>query len=274
MVAAIAVESIVKLVAFLTVGIFVTYFLFDGIGDIFQRMYMKDPVLTEHLITLGDEQETSYTTLFTMLYLSMGAIMFLPRQFQIMAIENSSEKHITKAMWLFPFYMFLINIFVMPIAMGGILITGSNLNSDYFVLTIPLQTGNQWIALIAYIGGFSAAAGMVMVESITISTMLLNHVIMPIVIRLKPRTWFPELLINTKRGGIFLVVFLGYFYQNIVGETYMLVTMGSFPLPPPPSSPLPCSAASTGTVATKSAPSPVCSSALSSGFTPCWFLHL
>ncbi|WP_243371369.1 SpoIIE family protein phosphatase [Geotalea sp. SG265] len=226
LVAAIALESIVKLAAFLIVGIFVTYFLFDGFGDIFQRMYEKNPIMLEHLITFGDEPETSYTALFTMLYLSMGAIMFLPRQFQIMAIENPSEKHVTKAMWLFPLYMFLINIFVMPIALGGILITGSNLNSDYFVLTIPLQTGNHWIALIAYLGGFSAAAGMVMVESVTISTMLLNHVIMPIVIRLEPRSWFPELLINAKRVGIFLVVFLGYFYQNIVGGTYMLVTMG------------------------------------------------
>jgi sigma-B regulation protein RsbU (phosphoserine phosphatase) len=226
LVAAIAVESIVKLAAFLIVGIFVTYFLFNGFDDIFQRMHEKNPLALDRLITFGDEPETTYTAIFTMLYLSMGAVMFLPRQFQIMAIENPSEKHVTKAMWIFPLYMFLINIFVMPIALGGILLTGSNLNSDYFVLTIPLRTGNQWIALIAYLGGFSAAAGMVMVESVTISTMLLNHVIMPVVIRLKPKAWFPVLLINAKRGGIFLVVFLGYFYQNIVGETYMLVTMG------------------------------------------------
>ncbi len=226
MVAAIAVESVVKLVAFLIVGIFVTYFLFDGIIDIFGRMQAKNPEQLNHLITLGDEQETSYSAIFTMLYLSMGAIMFLPRQFQIMAIENSSEKHITKAMWLFPTYMFLINVFVMPIALGGILISGSNVNADYFLLTIPLQTGHQWLTLIAYLGGFSAAAGMVMVESVTISTMLLNHVIMPIIIRLEPRSWFPVLLINIKRLGIFLVVFLGYFYQSIVGGTYMLVTMG------------------------------------------------
>ena len=84
----------------------------------------------------------------------------------------------------------------------------------------------HWLALLAFLGGFSAAAGMVMVESIAVSTMLLNHVVMPIVVRLKPRSWFPVMLINLKRMGIFLVVLLGYFYQSTVGETYMLVNMG------------------------------------------------
>lgn len=226
LVAVIALESIVKLAAFLTVGIFVTYFMFDGVADIFSRMQLKDPRLTAHLTTFDEFGETSYANLFTMLYLSMGAIMLLPRQFQIMAIENSSEKHITKAMWLFPTYMFLINIFVVPIALGGILSTGGSANADYFVLTLPLQSGHPWLALLIFLGGFSAATGMVMIESVTISTMLLNHVFMPIIIKLTPRRWFPILLISMKRFGIFMVVLLGYFYQSVVGETYMLVTMG------------------------------------------------
>lgn len=225
LVAAIAAESIVKLGAYLLVGIFATFILFDGFEDIFSRM-KANPLLLEHLTTFGEPGEISYANWFTMLYLSMGAIMLLPRQFHIMVIENSNEEHIKKAMWLFPVYMFLINIFVMPIAMGGILLSGNNTNADYFVLTLPLQSGHSWLALIAFLGGFSAAAGMVMVESIAISTMFLNHLIMPIVVKLKPRSWFPVLLINMKRFGIFLVVLLGYFYQTIVGETYMLVTMG------------------------------------------------
>ena len=226
LVAAIALESIVKLVAFISAGIFVTYFMFDGFVDIFSRMQLKDPRLTAHLTTFNEYGETSYANLFTMLYLSMGAIMLLPRQFQIMAIENSSEKHISMAMWLFPAYMFLINIFVVPIALGGILSSGSSANADYFVLTLPLQSGHPWLVLLTFLGGFSAATGMLMVESVTISTMLLNHVFMPIIVRLKPRSWFPILLINMKRFGVFVVVLLGYFYQSVVGETYMLVTMG------------------------------------------------
>jgi sigma-B regulation protein RsbU (phosphoserine phosphatase) len=224
LVAAIALESIVKLLAFITVGIFVTYFMFDGTIDIFTKMQQKNPQLLENLTTIG--VGNSYASMFTLLYLSMGAIMFLPRQFQIMVLENSNEAHINEAMWRFPAYMFLINIFVMPIALGGILFTGSNANADYFVITLPLKSGHPWLALIAFLGGFSAAAGMVMVESVAISTMFLNHVLMPVIISFKSTRQFNTILINLKRLGILLVVVLGYLYQSIVGESYMLVNMG------------------------------------------------
>jgi sigma-B regulation protein RsbU (phosphoserine phosphatase) len=226
LVAAIAVESIVKLAAFLCVGVYVTYFMFNGFGDIFNRMTAHGNTLTR-LITIPDQPgTTSHINWSTTLYLSMGAIMLLPRQFHIMVIENSDEEHIKDAMWRFPIYMFLINLFVMPIALGGILFTGSTEGADYFVLSLPLENGQPWLALIAFIGGFSAAAGMVMVESVAVSTMFMNHILMPIVVKFKPRVWFPSLLINLKRFGIFLVVFLGYAYHRIVGETYMLVNMG------------------------------------------------
>lgn len=226
LVAAIAVESIVKLVAFMTVGVYVTYFMFDGFTDIFSRFETQTPELFERLTTIGWEGEGAYSNWFTMLYLSMGAIMMLPRQFQILVIENSNEEHIKKAMWLFPAYMFLINLFVLPIALGGILHTGSSKSADYFVLALPLENGHQWLALLAFLGGFSAAAGMVIVESVALSTMFLNHLVMPVIVKLTPRSWFSVLLINLKRLGIFLIIFLGYLYYNIVGETYMLVNMG------------------------------------------------
>jgi sigma-B regulation protein RsbU (phosphoserine phosphatase) len=225
LVAAIALESIVKLVSFVCVGIFVTYSLFDGVTDIFDRMRAQTD-LFDHLTTFGGEGEPAYASWFAMLYLSMGAIMLLPRQFHIMVIENSDERHIKEAMWRFPLYLFVINLFVIPIAFGGILLTGGNKGADYFVLTLPLNSGHAWLALLAFLGGFSAAAGMVMAESVAVSTMFLNHLLMPIVVRLKPRSWFPALLINLKRLGIFLVVFLGYLYHIVIGDTYMLVNMG------------------------------------------------
>jgi sigma-B regulation protein RsbU (phosphoserine phosphatase) len=141
-------------------------------------------------------------------------------------IENSDERHIATAMWLFPVYLFLINLFVMPIAIGGLLTTGSSIGADYFVLSIPQKAGYQSIALLAFLGGLSAAAGMVMVESIAISTMLLNHIFMPIILRYTPQTWFPILLINLKRIGILLVVMLGYGYYEMIGDSYTLVNMG------------------------------------------------
>ena len=226
LVAAIALESLVKLVALLTVGITITYYTFDGMGDIFSRVYQKDPALLTRLTTLGGTGENSYTSMFSLLTLSMSAVMLLPRQFQVMVLENAHESHLNSASWRFPAYMFLMNLFVMPIALAGILLTGSGVGADYFVLTLPMQLGYPWLSLVAFLGGFSASAGMVMVESIAVSTMLLNHVLMPVVIRLKPRGWFPLLLINLKRFGIVLVIVLGYLYQSAVGESYMLANMG------------------------------------------------
>jgi phosphoserine phosphatase RsbU/P len=224
--AAIALESIVKLVALVTVGAFITYALFDGVGDLFTRLYAKDPALLTRLTTLGGAGENSYASMCSLLILSMSAVMLLPRQFQVMVLENAHESHLNSAAWRFPAYLLLMNLFVMPIAIAGILLTGSSAGADYFVLTLPLTAGHPWLALVAFLGGFSASAGMVMVESVAVSTMLLNHVLMPVVIRFKPRGWFPFLLINLKRCGILLVVLLGYQYQAIVGESYMLVNMG------------------------------------------------
>lgn len=225
--AAVAFESLVKLVSLLVVGIFVTYGLFDGFTDIFERFRVFDPEAFARLFTFDSvNSNPENIPTFTMLFLSMGAIMLLPRQFHVMVIENSNEQHISTAMWLFPAYLFLINLFVMPIALGGILTTGSSSGADFFVLTIPLGTGHNGIALLAFLGGLSAAAGMVMVESVAISTMVLNHIFMPVIVRLTPRPWFPVLLINLKRFGIFLVIMLGYFYYQIVGDSYMLVNMG------------------------------------------------
>ncbi len=226
LVAAIAVESIVKLIAFWTVGVFVTYGLFGGFTDIFSRFSARDPLLFEQLTSLGGPGKISYVSWFSMLFLSTGAIMLLPRQFHVLVIENSREEHIKDAMWRFPAYLFLINLFVVPIAFGGLLLSGGSKGADYFVLTLPLSNGHHWLALLAFLGGFSAAAGMVIVESIAVSTMFLNHLVMPIIVKLKPRGWFPVLLINLKRFGICLVIFLGYLYFRVVGETFMLANMG------------------------------------------------
>ncbi|NTW98945.1 MAG: sodium:solute symporter, partial [Geobacteraceae bacterium] len=227
LIAAIAFESLVKLIALLAVGIFVTYGLFDGFIDIFERFKSINPEKFSQLFTFTtSKSDPNYISTFTLLFLSMGAIMLLPRQFHVMVIENSDERHIATAMWLFPAYLFLINLFVMPIAIGGILTTGSSSGADYFVLSLPQLTGYSGLAMLAFLGGLSAAAGMVMVESIAISTMLLNHIFMPIIVRCTPRTWFPILLINLKRFGIVLVVLLGYLYYEMIGDSYTLVNMG------------------------------------------------
>lgn len=226
MVAAVALQSIIKLVAFITVGLFVTYGLFDGFSDIFSRFSAQFPERT-HLFTLGS-QATSYSSWLSWLLFSMTAIMFLPRQFHIMVIENADEAHIRDAMWRFPVYTFLLTLFVMPIALGGLILSGgSTVNADFFVINLPLQTGHTWLAMLVFIGGFSASVGMVMVESVVLSTMILNHLVIPVVLKLKlGATDISGLLLNIKRAGIILVVLLGYLYYRVIGESYSLINIG------------------------------------------------
>ena len=120
------------------------------------------------------------------------AILFLPRQFHVTVVENSDVSHVSKAMWLFPLYLLLINIFVMPVAFGGILLGGSQLEADSFVLTIPLSKGNSLLALMVFIGGFSAATGMIIVESLALSTMVMNSLVMPAIFRFQSNQRVPD----------------------------------------------------------------------------------
>ncbi|MDT8440563.1 MAG: SpoIIE family protein phosphatase [Desulfuromonadales bacterium] len=226
LVAAIALESLVKVVAFVTVGLFVTYGIFDGFGDIFRSFVETFPERRD-LLRL-DTPGNSYIHWFSMTFIAMMAVMFLPRQFHVMVIENCREEHIRKAMWGFPAYLFVINLFVIPIAFGGLLhFDGDTRLADYFVLTMPLQQGHAWLALFVFIGGFSAAAGMVMISSVALATMILNHLIMPVILKVNPGSRsLSGLLINLKRLAIFTVIFLGYLYYRLLGETAALVNIG------------------------------------------------
>jgi Na+/proline symporter/signal transduction histidine kinase len=220
---AIAFESLVKLITFILVGIFVTFFVFDGFKEIFEKI--KD---TDHsaLLYLGQGTGTDYSEWFALTFLSMMAILFLPRQFQMAVVENYSERHVRTAIWLFPLYLFLINIFVMPIALGGLLLGGDPKGADYFVLTIPLGFGNKYLSLFAFLGGFSAATSMVIVEALALSTMVMNSLVMPAILRFHESKGFPRLVLNLKRVIILAIIFLGYLFAISIGEFYSLVDIG------------------------------------------------
>ncbi len=220
---AVAFESAIKLIAFLSVGFFVAFGLFDGFGDIFSRI--KDSPYSM-LMSIGEDSNVSFTEWTSLTFLSMMAIMFLPRQFHVSVVENSSYDHIKKAMWLFPLYLFLINIFVLPIAYGGLLLGESQQNADYFVLSIPLNQGIPALALFAFIGGFSAATAMIIVESLALSTMVMNSFVMPAVWRMDAMRGFYVMILNTRRIIILGLVFLGYAFAVYIGDFYSLVSIG------------------------------------------------
>lgn len=230
MVAAIAFESLVKLLAFLAVGLFVTFGIYNGFGDVFERA-AADPKMRAMMTPL-EGGAVGYASWVWLTVLSMLAIMFLPRQFQVAVIENVDEKHLNKAIWLFPLYMLAINIFVLPIAFGGRLHfpTGS-VDADTFVLTLPMVERQEWLALLVFIGGLSAATGMVIVETIALSTMVCNDLVMPVLLRLRflrlnERKDLTGLLLGIRRGAIVLVLLLGYLYFRLAGEAYALVSIG------------------------------------------------
>jgi Na+/proline symporter len=224
MVLAVAFESVVKLMAFLAIGILVTYGLFSGWGEIFTRI-CRAPEFCQ-LPRIGTRPDSSYALILVQTALAMGAIVLLPRQFHMAVVENTDEKHILTAIWLPPLYLLLINLFVMPIAFGGLLSGLPVAQADAFVLRLPLQNGHPLLALLAFLGGLSASTAMVTVASLALSTMLLNSLVMPVAIRLKLEERLPKYLLAFKRAGILAVILLGYLSYRLLGPHTMLVDMG------------------------------------------------
>jgi len=217
LVAAVAFESLVKLVAFLAAGIYITYSLFGGYSDIVQSV-LEIPQYN-HLIDID------YPSWFSLTMISFFAILLLPRQFHLMVVENSDETHIKKAMWLFPLYLLLINLFVPAIAGAGLLLNTPGLQ-DMFIISIPLANGHVLLALLVFIGGASAATAMVIVDSVAVSTMMLNELEMPHLMRFIGKGKdLPTLLLTMKRLNILLVVGLAYLYSRVV-QYQSLVDIG------------------------------------------------
>ena len=231
MVAAIAFESLVKLLAFLAVGLFVTFGLFGGPADIFGRAAAVPQL--ERLLSF-EGMTGGYASWFSLTFLSMMAIMFLPRQFQVAVVENVNEDHIRKAVWLFPLYLLVINLFVLPIALSGLLLFPphtAGVDPDTYVLTIPMAEQREALALFAFVGGLSAATGMVIVATIALSTMVCNDLVMPVLLRIRAlglaaRRDLTGLLLGIRRGTIVVVLLLGYLYFRLIGESFALVTIG------------------------------------------------
>lgn len=230
MVAAIAFESVVKLVAFLAVGLFVVYGLFDGVADLFGQA-LAVPELAK-LLRLEQGAPFAWTQWFALTMLSMLSVIFLPRQFQVMVVENVRESHLRRAIWVFPLYLLAINLFVLPIALAGLLLAGPGpSNADNFVLSLPLAAVQPALALFAFIGGLSAATGMVIVETIAVSTMVCNELVMPLLLRTaqfrsEAQHDLTRVLLNIRRLAILVVLVLGYVYFHLAGEAYALVSIG------------------------------------------------
>jgi len=230
LVAAIAFESVVKLVAFLAIGVFVTFGMYGGFADLFGRA-ADDPRLAR-LLTPLEGPAGGWASWAWLIVLSGFAVLCLPRQFQVAVVENVNESHIATASWAFPLYMLAMNLFVLPIAFGGLLrFPDGTVDADTFVLALPLAEGQAWLALLVFLGGLSAATGMVIVETVALSTMVCNDLVMPLLLRLRALRPgadrdLSRMLLAIRRGAIVLVLLLGYGYFRFAGEAYALVAIG------------------------------------------------
>jgi Na+/proline symporter/signal transduction histidine kinase len=218
---AIATESLVKLFAFLAVGIFVTFWMFGGPGALLEAA-MQHPKTAAIF-----ERETHFDALITTTLLSFVAIILLPRQFHVAVVENNNEGEIKRAAWLFPLYLVLINLFVVPIALAGMLtFPAGTVDSDMYVLALPLQSGSNVLTIAAFVGGLSAATAMVIVESVALSIMVSNDIIMPLVLQrreslLASRGNVGSLLLMVRRVAIFAILLLAYMYYRSAGEAQL-----------------------------------------------------
>lgn len=221
---AIAVESIVKLAAFLVVGAFVTFWLMGGIGPLYEQAAAKSGALD--LFSRGFEGGRW----LTMTLLAFFAILLLPRQFHVTVVENSSLGDVKRAAWIFPLYLVAINIFVVPVAVAGLVLLDPAVDADTYVLALPVATGHHMLAMVAFIGGLSAATAMVIMESIALSIMVCNNIVVPILVRHR-RTGVTQgdmgrALLLIRRLAIAVVLALAYAYYQMTGSSAALAQTG------------------------------------------------
>ncbi|MEW5423190.1 ATP-binding protein [Amorphus sp. 3PC139-8] len=225
-VAAIAFESMVKLLALVGVGVLVVAGLSgEGMPGVFSGEWSPK---VAHLATLAQSDETRWIAIS---FLSAAAIVCLPRQFQVAVVENQDERHLFTAAWLFPLYLLLISLFVVPIALAGMTLLPVGANPDLYVLTVPLAAGYEELAILAFIGGLSAATSMVILSSIALSIMISNHLITPLLLRTRliestSDSDLSQTVLFIRRISIVAILALGYLYYRTTAGANGLASIG------------------------------------------------
>ena len=224
MVLAIAFEALVKLFAFLAVGAFVTFGLYDGFDDLFSQA-MIAPRLDEYW-----KETVNWPSMVVQTGVAMMAIVCLPRQFHVTVVENIEPHDLRLARWVFPTYLALAALFVVPIALAGQMLLPSSVLPDSFVISLPLAQAHPALALLAFIGGASAATGMVIVASVALSTMVSNDMLLPWLLRRKtaerPFEVFRHWMLSVRRISIVVILLLAYVCYRLLGSTASLATIG------------------------------------------------
>ncbi len=224
MVLAIAFESLIKLLAFIAVGLFVTFGLYNGFGDLFNQAHDSAELSDYWAETINWPAMLVQTTV------AMMAIVCLPRQFHVTVVENIDPRDFRLARWVFPLYLLLAALFVVPIALAGQMLLPDGIGSDSFVISVPLAESHPALAMLAFIGGASAATGMVIVASVALSTMVSNDMLLPWLLRRQeaeqPFEAFRHWMLSVRRITIIVILLLAYVSYRLLGSTASLATIG------------------------------------------------
>lgn len=227
----IAFESIVKLVALTIVGLYVCYELFDGVLDLLGQAQAHPR--SQHIV----EADSAYWVFGSHVLLGICSMFCLPRQFHINFVENNGSEELRTARWLFPLYLSAMSLFVLPIAIAGHIIFSGNpgdinyMNSDTYVLALPVSQGNTSISLIAFIGGLSAATSMVIVATLAMGIMISNNLATPLWLKIQLKTLLqhnltPRAILLIRRLTVVVVMGVAFIYHQDISQASPLVNSG------------------------------------------------
>lgn len=221
----IAIESVIKLLCFLFGGIIIIYYIFDGVSDIFQQYNSKHDF--KFLFTIHQESTDGHSW-FWIMFISAFSFLLLPRQFHMAVVENTSKTHLRKAVWVVPVYLFLISLFVIPIALAGDVLFGNEIEPDTFLLSIPLSENYYSIVIIIFIGGLAASSGMIISSLIAMSIMISNNIFLPLLLKIKnQRLNEVEIrLLQLRRILIISILIFAFAFLKLVASKYSLVSIG------------------------------------------------
>ncbi|MEM1087734.1 MAG: PAS domain-containing hybrid sensor histidine kinase/response regulator [Pseudomonadota bacterium] len=216
-----AFEAIVKLVALFAVCA-LSFSLLNGFGGPMPEL-APSPFVFENLSG----------RFVTILLLSMGAIICLPRQFHVTMIERRDDKDNARARWVFPLYLVATSLVVVPITLAGLSVLPVGTSPDIFVLQLPLASGDGLLAMLVFLGGFSAASGMVIVSTVALSTMVTNDLVVPALMRSgrfeRLATGSGERLVTLRRIVVIGIILLAYvYYRTVRGEALAAIGLVSF----------------------------------------------
>ncbi|GAB4367556.1 MAG: hypothetical protein Kow00128_12180 [Deltaproteobacteria bacterium] len=221
---AVALESVVKLLILLLAGAFVCWGVYDGPGDIFGRILSHPDY--GRLATLRTSPGNAYSRWMAFVVIAVIDVILLPRQFHVLVVQNGDERHLRTAMWMFPLYLFLINLFVIPIAFGGLLLGLPPPGGDRYILSIPMLAGNGPVGLLVFLGGFSAATAMVMVSSVAMGKMVANNLLTPLILKVRRGFHAYGTLLAVARASMIGIIALGYLYAKLMSRNMVLMEIG------------------------------------------------